>query len=88
MSALSQRIAEELKSGLPPHEVAKRIGCSKGYVSLVRSTEGGFRRRFLTKHKIQAAYLWGADHCVTEISQKLSIGELQIIRFLTKEGLI
>ena len=85
-----ERILAELKTGLPRGQIAKNLGCSKGYVTLVYKTKdtGGKIKKFTARDRIQAAYLWGADHCVTEISQKLGVGKLRIIRFLQSEGFI
>lgn len=89
MTALADRIVEHLKSGAHPAEIAERLDCSRGYISRVQQEKGTPKKKFLAHDRIQAAYLWGrGDYCVTEISQRLGVGKLRIIRFLTEEGLL
>lgn len=85
---LKERIFEEYQhgSGGSLQEIAEKVGCSKSYVKSI--TEGGARSHLNEADKMQIAFLWGADHCLTSIGHEMRVGPLRIERLLRKNGLI
>lgn len=73
-------------------DLAKKLGCSETYVSIVRNGRrdgrGPVKRAYFgNMKKIRAAYLWGQDWGVPEISEEIYVPVDMIIVFLQKEGL-
>lgn len=85
---LKERISEEVERGnLRVSEIARKFKCSTAYVCNIKNGNET-PSRLNVGQKIQIAYLWGADHCVTAISDKLQLTKLRVINFLKDEGLL
>lgn len=72
--------------------LAMRLNCSEAYISTIkngrRSNGKGFKRVYFgNMKKIRAAYLWGQDWGVPEISMEIGVPVNMIIVFLQQEGL-
>ena len=84
---LKNQIFEKLSKGVSPREISQELGCSRTYISNVKT--GRHEKRYIQiKKKIQIAYLWGADRCVTSIAKELNLEKAVIIRFLQDENLM
>lgn len=85
---LKERIIDQIELGTRSKDIATELGCSHGYVSMLRK-EGTGTKRMTTKHKIKIAFLWGeGELSILQIAEKVGIGERRVRDLLTYEGLL